>query len=303
MPKDDEINGATGTSYDFGARLYDPRIGRWWSIDRYANRYVPITPYAFALNNPIYFVDKDGNEIWDPIRKEAVVVTYNSSGTAMFQTTSGGQVSDEFIREAAPLLHTLSGSQVGRDLIQNMMDLNTQIELGYGGKEGGPASSLITPDQKRNGDPKLNADGLYKHVTLRPNAEKLAEDAVKNNVDFEEVLIGVMTVEIGHLSTPGQIQADQALLNDGFGFAITANDDGELKASLQRRGSLGKAAYEGLFNSAATNQIGYRAEKGQRVSSSVFMIMDGAKSKDPTTFSTVERSPATNETYKDNGGQ
>lgn len=92
-------------------------------------------------------------------------------------------------------------------------------------------------------------------------------------------------------------------MNDGFGFAITAGDDGELKASLQRRASLGKAAYEGLFNSAAMNQIGYRSEKGKDVTPSVFMIMDGAKSKDPTTFSTVERSPAANEAYKESGGR
>jgi len=31
--KDDEIHGVTGTSYDFGARLLDPRVGRWLNID------------------------------------------------------------------------------------------------------------------------------------------------------------------------------------------------------------------------------------------------------------------------------
>lgn len=31
--KDDEIHGATGTSYDFAARHYDPRVERWLSLD------------------------------------------------------------------------------------------------------------------------------------------------------------------------------------------------------------------------------------------------------------------------------
>lgn len=63
MRKDDEIHGATGTSYDFGARLYDPRVGRWLSIDPAAREYPTLSPYVFVANNPISFVDPDGKKI------------------------------------------------------------------------------------------------------------------------------------------------------------------------------------------------------------------------------------------------
>jgi len=53
MEKDDEIKGS-GNSLDFGARIYDSRLGRWLSRDPMAHLYVPISPYVFALNNPIY---------------------------------------------------------------------------------------------------------------------------------------------------------------------------------------------------------------------------------------------------------
>ncbi len=58
--KDDEIHGATGTSYDFGARMHDPRIGRFLSIDPRTLECPESSPYTFAANNPIYFIDNQG---------------------------------------------------------------------------------------------------------------------------------------------------------------------------------------------------------------------------------------------------
>ncbi|MBK9421757.1 MAG: hypothetical protein IPN44_12020 [Flavobacteriales bacterium] len=60
MRKDDEVYGATGTSYDFGARMYDPRIMRWMSLDPLAAQSPDKSPYNFVSNNPISRVDKDG---------------------------------------------------------------------------------------------------------------------------------------------------------------------------------------------------------------------------------------------------
>jgi len=49
--KDDEIKGE-GNRYDFGARMYDARVGRFLSIDPHCNGYPDISPYVFAINNP-----------------------------------------------------------------------------------------------------------------------------------------------------------------------------------------------------------------------------------------------------------
>jgi len=45
---------------DFGARKYDPRIGRWFNIDPLAEIYSPISPYTYCLNTPINAIDPDG---------------------------------------------------------------------------------------------------------------------------------------------------------------------------------------------------------------------------------------------------
>ncbi|MCE2504178.1 MAG: hypothetical protein J4G05_09010 [Chlorobi bacterium] len=52
-----------GNSYDYGARGYDPRSGRWWSVDPLFKKYPSISSYAYVANNPIFYVDPDGRII------------------------------------------------------------------------------------------------------------------------------------------------------------------------------------------------------------------------------------------------
>jgi RHS repeat-associated protein len=74
--KDDEIKGS-GNSYDFGARMYDPRIGRWMGVDDYAALQPGWTPYRAFFNSPINWIDSDGN-IEAPLKGTQVWYSYNS---------------------------------------------------------------------------------------------------------------------------------------------------------------------------------------------------------------------------------
>ena len=59
MRKDNEMYGE-GNAYDFGARIYDPRIVRWLSIDPKADEFPWQSPYAAMDNDPINIIDPDG---------------------------------------------------------------------------------------------------------------------------------------------------------------------------------------------------------------------------------------------------
>ena len=57
--KDNELKGI-GNSLDFGLRIYDSRVSRFLSHDSLAKKYPSEGNYTFAVDSPIYLVDKDG---------------------------------------------------------------------------------------------------------------------------------------------------------------------------------------------------------------------------------------------------
>jgi RHS repeat-associated protein len=54
--------------YDYGARFYDPTISRFSTQDRFAEKYIVVNPYQYGANNPIRFIDMNGDsiDIFDP---------------------------------------------------------------------------------------------------------------------------------------------------------------------------------------------------------------------------------------------
>lgn len=67
-----ELETACGVNwYDYGARRYDPVLGRWNGVDPLCEDYYSENPYGYCGNNPVNYVDPNG----------LMKVLYNPDGT------------------------------------------------------------------------------------------------------------------------------------------------------------------------------------------------------------------------------
>ncbi|WAC40112.1 RHS repeat domain-containing protein [Pedobacter sp. SL55] len=59
---DNEVGKGEGGQQDYGMRIYNPRIGKFLSVNPLTREYAALTPYQFSSNNPIAMIDVDGLE-------------------------------------------------------------------------------------------------------------------------------------------------------------------------------------------------------------------------------------------------
>ena len=92
--KSNEVYGE-GNVYDYGFRIYNPRLGRFLSTDPLIKSYPCYSPYQFAGNKPIAAIDLDGLE-------EFVVIHYRNQKGKIYKTEiltiKAGELVDQNIK-------------------------------------------------------------------------------------------------------------------------------------------------------------------------------------------------------------
>ncbi|NNL91063.1 MAG: RHS repeat-associated core domain-containing protein [Saprospiraceae bacterium] len=71
--------------YAYGARYYDPAVGRFTGVDPLADQFPGWSPYNYTMNNPINMIDPDGRapmDVDDWILRENGNIEYDASVTS-----------------------------------------------------------------------------------------------------------------------------------------------------------------------------------------------------------------------------
>jgi RHS repeat-associated protein len=101
--KDEDIGGG---NYDFGARIYNARLGRWMSVDPLANKYPYLSPYNYCANNPIIYIDYDGKDF------EVVIDDIAGTVTIKARIYTGNEAEQEQAQKMADVMNAQSGNYV-----------------------------------------------------------------------------------------------------------------------------------------------------------------------------------------------
>ena len=78
--KEEQLTGGLGW-LDYGARMYDAGIGRWWSVDPLGEEYAHLSPYNYCSNIPNLLVDPTGSYLTHYVDENYNVLLQTDDGS------------------------------------------------------------------------------------------------------------------------------------------------------------------------------------------------------------------------------
>ena len=163
-----EFNDDLGLNWnDYGARWYDGNVGRFYSLDRFTEKYSFMSTYQYTSNNPLKYIDVNGDSIAIRVDKNNVAIydkgkVYNSDGSQY--TGKGVKIKKDgtmkltgFLKSTVKALDKIrAGGDVGGKLVskletdKNMFVIKKDVKNKTVGRSISfdPSSSTGGPDEK-----------------------------------------------------------------------------------------------------------------------------------------------------------
>jgi RHS repeat-associated protein len=129
---DNEVKGEGGQQ-DYGMRIYDPRLGRFLSVDPLMNSFSMFSPFQYASNTPIAAIDLDGLESKVVIdAKRETSTDPKSSSTDAAKVFRQASMQMLIVNWLVPQLH-IKGASAGENDYLTTEERNTLIRETVGG--------------------------------------------------------------------------------------------------------------------------------------------------------------------------
>ncbi|NLU92484.1 RHS repeat-associated core domain-containing protein [Chitinophaga sp. Ak27] len=186
---DNEIKGE-GNQQDYGMRIYDPRIGKFLSVDPITKSYPMLTPYQFASNTPIQAIDLDGLEGLKHYEQ------YEESGQTKFKLVVEADI---YVAVSAANPHRYKDADVARI----SAGLNAEYNQGFT-FEGTPVEFKFNV-KSFDGDA-INANDKARELTRSSMVESGSIEFMSDNgpINRRSVTAAVMDISVTPAGTPGQ---------------------------------------------------------------------------------------------------
>lgn len=194
-------DGSGLETYNFGKRMQDPQLGRFWQIDPMTEKYYSQSPYGFSLNNPVLFNDLDGRDV-DPTRlkgKDNVTALKN-----LLSTKDGYKLIAQFMHKGQQIKITLGGkttvfsfNKEGARAKDNLVLASTPTAVmspGGHGDAGMPREGLTREYERNSYNNEIGDDMDYdvkKGVTYLVNLDQGRDEKESTNTLTHELTVHV----------------------------------------------------------------------------------------------------------------
>lgn len=165
--------------YDFGARMYDTRLGRWLMPDPMADKYFTVNYYTYAKNNPMRYIDPGGKVIRD---SNGYVMWKNNQWTSYAKSPRGAILKG--------LLQELRNTPTGMERFKNAVNSPVNIYIKFGNLDKDEYGEIVNSLDKNGGDL------IRSEITI--DTENNKEKAKKNNVTHGQAMSSTLGHELRH---------------------------------------------------------------------------------------------------------